>query len=82
VHDDAAQGISHVVRGRDLYHATAVHRVLQVLLALPAPLYRHHRLVLGADGAKLSKSAGAHSLRALRAGGWTAADVRRAGGLS
>jgi glutamyl-Q tRNA(Asp) synthetase len=82
VHDDAAQGITHVVRGRDLYFATAVHRLLQELFGLPAPLYRHHRLITGADGAKLSKSAAARSLRALRESGWSAADVRRAVGLS
>ena len=54
--DDALQGVSDVVRGRDLLAATSVHRLLQDLLGLPAPRYRHHRLVLDANGAKLSKS--------------------------
>ncbi|HET7411349.1 MAG TPA: tRNA glutamyl-Q(34) synthetase GluQRS [Pararhizobium sp.] len=75
--DDALQGITHVVRGRDLFHATSVHRLLQVLLGLPAPSYHHHRLVLGDDGLKLSKSRGDTALAALRAAGVTAADVRR-----
>ena len=55
--DDAMQGVSDVVRGRDLYHATSVHRLLQELLGLAAPRYRHHRLVRDASGAKMSKSA-------------------------
>lgn len=79
--DDALQGVSHVVRGRDLYAATAVHRLLQELLGLPAPRYRHHRLIVDAAGHKLSKSTGAASLQALRAGGATPADVRRLIGL-
>ncbi len=64
--DDARQGITDVLRGQDLYHATSVHRVLQELLGLPSPVYRHHRLVLGADGRKLSKSSKDTSLRSLR----------------
>jgi glutamyl-Q tRNA(Asp) synthetase len=75
--DDAAQGVTHVVRGRDLFEATAVHRLLQTLLGLPAPAYLHHRLILGPDGRKLSKSRASESLAALRAGGATPADVRR-----
>lgn len=75
--DDALQGITNVVRGRDLFHATSVHRLLQELLGLPAPLYHHHRLVLGEDGRKLSKSRGDTALAALRTAGVTAADVRR-----
>lgn len=74
--DDGAQGITHVVRGADLYAATAVHRVLQKLLGLPAPAYRHHALVLGSDGRKLSKSNGAQSLAALREAGVSAASLR------
>ncbi len=54
--DDALQGVTDVVRGRDLSAATSVHRLLQELLGLPAPRYRHHRLALDFDGAKLSKS--------------------------
>lgn len=75
--DDAAQGVTHVARGRDLYHQTAIHRLLQVLLGLPAPLYRHHALVLGPDGTKLAKSRRDESLAAMRAAGATADDIRR-----
>ena len=79
--DDAFQGITHVVRGQDLAAATDVHRVLQTLLDLPAPVYHHHRLILGANGQKLAKSTGATSLRVLRAEGATPADIRRLVGL-
>jgi glutamyl-Q tRNA(Asp) synthetase len=75
--DDAVQGVSHVVRGHDLFYATAIHRLLQGLLGLPAPLYRHHALVHDAAGAKLSKSTHATSLRTLRAEGLSPADIRR-----
>lgn len=75
--DDDAQGVTEVVRGRDLFAATSIHRVLQALLGLPAPVYRHHGLILDADGHKLSKSTGATGLRALRAAGRTPADIRR-----
>lgn len=74
--DDARQGITHVVRGKDLYHATSVHRLLQVLLGLPEPVYRHHRLMLGNDGRKLSKSNGDTALRQLREAGKQPADIR------
>jgi glutamyl-Q tRNA(Asp) synthetase len=79
--DDAAQGVTDVVRGRDLFHATAVHRLLQALLDLPQPRYHHHRLILDGDGRKLSKSSAATGLRELRAQGVTAADIRRRAGL-
>src|ERR1043165_830815 len=79
--DDALQGVTHVVRGLDLQPATGVHRVLQALLGLPAPLYHHHRLILDAEGRKLSKSTRATGLRELRAGGATPADIRRLAGL-
>ena len=79
--DDARQGVTHVVRGRDLFWSTSVHRLLQALLGLPAPVYQHHRLVLGADGRKLSKSTQATALRTLRRDGVTAADIRRMVGL-
>ncbi|MDC7788261.1 tRNA glutamyl-Q(34) synthetase GluQRS [Rhodoplanes sp. TEM] len=75
--DDAAQGVTEVVRGRDLFAATSIHRVLQALLGLPAPAYRHHRLILDAEGRKLSKSTRATGLSELRAAGLTPADVRR-----
>jgi len=79
--DDALQGITHVTRGRDLYEATAIHRLLQSLLDLPEPAYAHHRLLTDADGRKLSKSRRDTSLRALRDAGTTAADIRRMVGL-
>lgn len=79
--DDAAQGISDVVRGRDLFHATAVHRLLQALLGLPQPRYHHHRLVLDADGRKLSKSTQSTGLRELRARGTSPSEIRRLAGL-
>lgn len=79
--DDAAQGITHVVRGLDLFEATAVHRLLQELLGLPQPVYHHHRLVMGQDGRKLSKSESSTGLAALRDQGFLAGDVRRLVGL-
>ncbi len=80
--DDAIQGVTDVVRGRDLYHATALHRLLQSLLGLPSPRYHHHRLILDAQGQKLSKSRAAPSLRALRREGITPIEVRRRIGLA
>jgi glutamyl-Q tRNA(Asp) synthetase len=79
--DDALQGVTDVVRGRDLFHATGLHRLLQSLLGLPAPRYHHHRLVLDEAGHKLSKSRGAPSLRDLRREGATPAGIRSRVGL-
>jgi glutamyl-Q tRNA(Asp) synthetase len=79
--DDALQGVTDVVRGRDLFAATAVHRLLQELMGLPAPRYRHHRLVLDANGAKLSKSRQSWSLAELRGTGLSAGEVRAALGF-
>ena len=73
--DDALQGITHVVRGRDLFPATGLHRLLQIFLELPEPIYHHHRLILDAEGRKLSKSTCATGLRELRAGGAAPADI-------
>ena len=80
--DDARQGVTHVVRGQDLFWSTSVHRLLQALLGLPAPIYHHHRLVSDADGRKLSKSTHATALRELRAQGASPADIRRMVGLA
>jgi len=80
--DDAEQGVTHVVRGQDLFAATSVHRVLQALFALAAPIYHHHRLILDAHGQKLSKSTRATALRALRETGASSADIRRMVGLA
>jgi glutamyl-Q tRNA(Asp) synthetase len=79
--DDAAQGVTDIVRGRDLFHATSVHRVLQALLGLPQPRYHHHRLILDSAGRKLSKSTAATGLRELRAQGAAAVDIRKRTGL-
>jgi glutamyl-Q tRNA(Asp) synthetase len=79
--DDAAQGISHVVRGLDLFHATGLQRLLQVLLGLPAPVYHHHRLILDETGRKLSKSRHSLSLKAMRDGGATRGDAMAMIGL-
>jgi len=79
--DDAAQGITHVTRGRDMEAATDIHVLLQMLLGLSQPIYTFHRMILGEDGKKLSKSKGSPSLRSLRESGWTAADIRAAAGF-
>lgn len=79
--DDARQGVTHVTRGMDLFAATQVQRLIQVLLDLPEPLYHHHRLISDEAGLKLSKSTGAQSLATLRENGLTPADIRRLIGL-
>lgn len=79
--DDALQGITHVVRGMDLFQATAIQRLLQRLLGLPQPAYFHHPLILDPDGRKLSKSFKDTGLAALRAAGATPEDIRRMVGL-
>lgn len=79
--DDALQGVSEIVRGQDLFYATSVHRLLQVLLGLPEPAYRHHRLIRDEAGRKLSKSSQSTGLRALRAAGITPARIRQLVGL-
>ncbi len=67
--DDAAQGVTHVVRGSDLFAATHVHRLLQALLGLPTPDYHHHPLLLDAEGRRLAKRHGAPTLQSLREAG-------------
>jgi len=74
--DDAAQGITHVVRGQDMEPATSIHRLLQERLALPHPLYHHHKLIKDETGRKLAKSAHDKSLGELRAEGVTALEIR------
>ena len=76
--DDALQGVTDVARGRDLFPATSLHRLLQELLKLPAPRYRHHRLVLDAGGEKMSKSASSTPVSQLREQGVSAAEIRAA----
>lgn len=80
--DDARQGVTHVTRGRDLFAATDLHRLLQVLLGLPEPVYHHHLLITDEAGRKLSKSAGDAGLAALRADGASPADIRRMLGVA
>jgi glutamyl-Q tRNA(Asp) synthetase len=80
--DDALQGVTDVVRGRDLLAATSVHRLLQALLGLAEPRYRHHRLVLDRDGTKLAKSRQSVSLAELRATGLAPGEVRAALGFA
>lgn len=75
--DDALQGVSHVIRGEDLWASTHIHRLLQALLGLPVPQYHHHRLVTDSNGLRLAKRRGSQSLRDLRAGGMSPADVRQ-----
>lgn len=78
--DDAAQNVTHVMRGQDMYEATAVHRVLQALLDLPTPTYGFHPLIMMADGSrKLSKRDGAEGLAALQEAGYSPAQVRAMG---
>lgn len=82
--DDAAQGVTDVVRGVDLFEATHVHRLLQALLDLPVPAYRHHPLLLGTDGERLAKRHGAPTLASLREAGEDGpalADMLRSGVL-
>jgi glutamyl-Q tRNA(Asp) synthetase len=79
--DDAAQGVTHVTRGCDLFEATALHVLVQLLLGLPTPHYRHHRLIRDAEGRRLAKRDDARSLASLRADGATPEDIRRRVGL-
>ncbi|MDB5431707.1 MAG: glu [Caulobacter sp.] len=74
--DDALQGVTHVVRGNDLFEATHVQRLLQALLGYPAPAYRHHRLLLGPDSKKLSKRDKAETLKAIRERGVSAEQLK------
>ncbi len=80
--DDAAQNITHVIRGEDLFAATHLHRLLQALLDLPTPRYRHHRLITDENGRRFAKRDQAVTLRALRDNGATPADIRRRVGLA
>jgi glutamyl-Q tRNA(Asp) synthetase len=79
--DDALQGVTNIVRGEDLLLATSLHRLLQVLLDLPAPCYHHHELLRDSAGRKLSKSLRAKSLRALRHEGLSPGRVKQQFGM-
>jgi len=74
--DDAIQGVTDVVRGRDILPATSIHVLLQALMNIEPPRYRHHRLVLDAAGAKMSKSAASQPIAALRKAGYSPEDLR------
>ena len=75
-HDDALQGITHVVRGLDLFEATHIQRLIQTLMGWPAPIYRHHRLLTGPDGRRYAKRDQSVTLAELRAGGLTPEALR------
>lgn len=79
--DDADQGITHVVRGRDLFEATPIHVLLQTLLGLPVPVYHHHRLIRDDAGRRLAKRDDARAIARYRADGATPSDIRRRVGL-
>lgn len=80
--DDAAQGITHVVRGEDLFEATPIHVLLQRLLGLATPVYHHHRLIRDETGQRLAKRDAAREIAAYRADGATPAEIRAMLGLS
>ena len=75
--DDAAQGITHVIRGEDLFEATKIHVILQRLLGLPTPVYHHHRLIRDDTGKRLAKRDDARAIAKYRAEGASPEDIRR-----
>jgi glutamyl-Q tRNA(Asp) synthetase len=75
-HDDALQGVSHVIRGEDLFEATHVQVLIQALMGWPTPVYRHHRLLVGEDGRRYAKRDRSVTLAELRAGGLTPEALR------
>ena len=80
--DDAAQGVTHVVRGEDLFEATKIHVILQRLLRLPTPVYHHHKLIRDETGKRLAKRDDARAISKYRAEGATPNDIRRLVGLA
>ena len=79
--DDAGQGVTHVVRGQDLFEATKIHVILQRLLGLPTPIYHHHRLIRDERGKRLAKRDDARAIRTYREDGASPDDIRRMVGL-
>ncbi len=79
--DDAAQGVTHVVRGQDLFEATKIHVILQRLLGLPTPVYHHHRLIRDENGKRLAKRDDARAIAKYREDGASPADIRDMVGL-
>lgn len=80
--DDAAQGVTHVTRGEDLFEATRIHVLLQRLLGLPTPVYHHHRLIRDDKGKRLAKRDDARAIAKYRAEGASPQDIRRMAGLA
>jgi glutamyl-Q tRNA(Asp) synthetase len=80
--DDAAQGITHVIRGRDIFEATNIHVFLQALLGLTTPIYNHHRLIRDEHGKRLAKRDDARAIAKYRAAGASPADIREMVGLT
>ncbi|MEQ8558112.1 MAG: tRNA glutamyl-Q(34) synthetase GluQRS [Henriciella sp.] len=80
-HDDALQGITHVIRGEDLEDAAHIHVLLQALMGWPTPVYTHHALVKGPDGKRLAKRFASRSLASLREDGLSPQQVRRLAGV-
>lgn len=81
-HDDALQGVTHIIRGEDLFYATHIHRLLQALMGWPAPTYVHHPLLKDENGVRFAKRHKSETLSSLRALGVTAEDVRKRLGFS
>ena len=75
-HDDALQGITHIIRGQDLYFATGLHRLIQTLMGWPEPIYHHHRLLLDQDGKRFAKRDQSLTLRSLREAGHNPAAIQ------
>lgn len=80
-HDDALQGVTHVIRGQDLFFATPVHRLIQELMGWPVPRYRHHALLLDEEGRRFAKRDKSLTLQALREAGETPETIRARVGL-
>ncbi|MCR4377703.1 MAG: tRNA glutamyl-Q(34) synthetase GluQRS [Rhodospirillales bacterium] len=80
--DDHIQGVTLVTRGEDLFPATHIHRLLQALLGLDVPVWRHHGLLVNADGKRLAKRDQAETLQSLRQSGHSPAQVRRMAGFT
>ena len=81
VHDDALQGMTHIIRGEDLFELTPLHVLLQTLLDLPTPVYRHHRLLTDAKGQRFAKRNLAATLKSMREAGMSAEEVRAKWGV-
>ncbi len=80
--DDGLQGVTDIIRGEDLFHATHIHVLLQTLLGFPVPTYQHHPLLAGPDGKRFAKRDGAVTIRALRESGKAPADILQIVGLA